>query len=51
MFETINEQLKAGFYNNSRMKDRIMEMENKVLNMEITSLRPRASYSTSLGKA
>ena len=52
MFETINEQLKAGFYNNPRMKDRIMEMENKVLNMEITSFEAaRLLLDIASGKA
>ncbi len=37
MFETINEQLRQGFYNNPLLKGKIAEMEAKVLRAEISS--------------
>jgi LAO/AO transport system kinase len=37
MYETIEEQLKSGFYNNSDVKAGIREMEDKVLKAEISS--------------
>jgi LAO/AO transport system kinase len=37
MYETIEEQLKSGFYNNSAVKAGIREMEDKVLRAEISS--------------
>ena len=37
MFETIDEQLKSGFYNHSRVKAAMREMEGKVLRAEISS--------------
>lgn len=37
MFETIDEQLKTGFYNHARVKTAIRDMEGKVLRAEISS--------------
>jgi LAO/AO transport system kinase len=37
MFESIDEQLKTGFYNHSRVKAAIRKMEEKVLRAEISS--------------
>lgn len=37
MYETINEQLRSGFYNNPKIQEMLSQMENKVLNNEISS--------------
>ena len=37
MFETINEQLRQGFYNNPALKHALAAMEGKVLRAEISS--------------
>jgi LAO/AO transport system kinase len=37
MYETINEQLKDGFYQKQLIKDQIPDFENKVLNDEMSS--------------
>lgn len=37
MYETINEQLKAGFYQDPKVKNELVEFENKVRNEEISS--------------
>jgi LAO/AO transport system kinase len=37
MFETINEQLRQGFYNNPDLKPMLADMEQKVLRAEVSS--------------
>jgi len=37
MYETINEQLKANFYQNAEIQDLLIDSENKVLSNELSS--------------
>jgi LAO/AO transport system kinase len=37
MYETINEQLKAHFYQNEEIRKLLPEIENKILTNELTS--------------